>query len=86
MHPGDNFMVAASCSEEYLNGITVKGYELLDSDGDPLPTGKALVTPLLTVWRRFHVELDSMATVKGNEIRGVVNCPQSKTNSCNKIR
>ena len=70
MHPGDNFKVAASCDMEYLWTCMVDGVNLKDLEGNILPTGKAAVTDMLTVWRRFHIELDRMGSVTGNGITG----------------
>jgi hypothetical protein len=72
MNPGDNFRLAASCTAEYLNGVTVDGVNLKDGDGDRLPTDEGKVTDMLTVWRRFHIEQDVMAPVTGNVVTGIV--------------
>ena len=65
MQPGDNFMVAASHDSTYLNGLTVNGITLKDSSGNPVgpSTSKAKESSMLTVWRRVHVEVDSMGIV-----------------------
>jgi len=65
MQPGDNFMVAASHDQKYLNGLTVNGILLQDSSGNLVGSGtpKAKTSPMLTVWRRVHVEADSMDIV-----------------------
>ena len=70
MQPGDNFMVAASKDSNYLNGVVATGPGLKDSSGNNLPTLKAKATPMLTVWRRLHVEVDSMGLVEGNRVTG----------------
>jgi hypothetical protein len=70
MHPGDNFMVAASKDQTYLNGVVVNGTGLRDSSNNNLPTLKAKATPMLTVWRQLHIEVDSMDRVTGNAISG----------------
>jgi hypothetical protein len=72
MNPGDNFMVAASKDSSYLNGVVATGPGLKDAAGNTLPTVKAKATPMLTVWRRLHVEVDSMGPVVGNKITGSV--------------
>jgi len=72
MHPGDNFKVAASTNPAYLVGVSVDGTDLIDSIGRVLPTSQAKNTPMLTVWRRMHVEIDSMGPVTGNKITGTV--------------
>src|SRR5439155_23645948 len=65
MQPGDNFMVAASDDSTYLNGLTVNRILLQDSSGNIVGNGtpKAKASPMLTVWRRVHVEVDSMGIV-----------------------
>ncbi len=74
-NPGDNFKVAASLDQEYLNGVVVDpvdGVNLKDANGNILPTPKAKVTDMLTVWRRVHIEVDSMGLVTGNNVTGTV--------------
>lgn len=68
--PGDNFAIAASTDNSYLNGVIVNGTGLKDSTNNPLPTTKAKKTELLTVWRKVHLEVDSMGTVGNNLING----------------
>lgn len=70
--PGDNFMVAASTESNYLNGVTVSGTGLQDSSGNPIQTssGRARRTNLLTVWRRLHIEVDSMGESVENFVLG----------------
>lgn len=72
MNPGDNFMVAASTDQNYLNGVIATGPGLKDSAGNTLPTNNAKATPMLTVWRRLHIEVDSMEPVRGNKLTGNV--------------
>lgn len=62
LQPGDNFKIAAAVDQPYLNGLTVDKLALKDAAGIVLPTDNAKGTELLTVWRRLHVEVDSMAT------------------------
>jgi len=65
MKPGDNFRVAADLNNDtWLNGLKVKQNDpqalIYESDEvTPVPPGKR--TDLLTVWRKLHVEVDSMA-------------------------
>lgn len=63
--PGDNFMVAASHDSTYLNGLTVSATTLKDSGGVTVgsSTVKAKASPMLTVWRTLHLEIDSMEAV-----------------------
>jgi hypothetical protein len=74
MQPGDNFMVAASHDSSYLNGLSGNGITLKDSGGNTVgaATVKAKSSPMLTVWRRMHVEVDSMGNVAGNNVTGVI--------------
>ena len=72
MKPGDNFKVAAACDATYLEGLVVEGVELRDADGNFLPTDQGSDSEMLTVWRRVHVEVDSMGLVTGNLVAGLV--------------
>jgi hypothetical protein len=72
MHPGDNFMVAASKDQTYLNSISAVGTTLKDSSGNTLPTVKAKATPMLTMWRKLHIEVDSMGQVSQNRVNGTI--------------
>lgn len=62
MNPGDNFMIAASTDPTKFTA---------DANGTPLSTADAKIAPMLTVWRRLHMEADSMGPVKGNQITGM---------------
>lgn len=73
--PGDNFAVAASISPIAVNGVAVNGIELNDSGGQPVatqncPTQAICRSQMLTVWRRLHVEVDSMGTATQNFVVG----------------
>lgn len=70
MQPGDNVKAAASGKQAYINGLVVDGVGLKDSTGAALPTTKGKLTDLLTVWRKVHVEVDSMGVVTGNQVTG----------------
>lgn len=70
--PGDNFVVSASADETYSIGIVINGTGLKDSTNNPLPTTKAKRTKLLTVWRKLHMEIDSMGMVENNFITGFI--------------
>lgn len=72
MQPGDNFRVAVSTDQNYLSVIVVNGTGLRDSTGNQLPTGRAKQTELLSVWRRLHIEVDSMGPVAGNSVSGTI--------------
>jgi hypothetical protein len=70
MQPGDNFVVAASADPSYFGSITVDGTGLKHSVDGTLPTAKAKRTEMLTVWRRLHMEVDSMGVVIDNKVEG----------------
>jgi hypothetical protein len=82
MQPGDNFAVVASLTPDYRNGIvldTNNGARIIDANNNELPiartTGNEVVgirTQMLTVWRRLHIEVDSMGLVRENYVRGNV--------------
>jgi Calx-beta domain/Domain of unknown function (DUF4214) len=71
--PGNNFAVTATCNEEYNTGLTLKagdGSVIEDGGGQPLPTLRGQRTGMLTVWRRLHIEVDSMGPVVNNLVSG----------------
>jgi hypothetical protein len=80
--PGDNFRVAASAeapstgTHDFLAGVSVVGTALYNGYYlDPTSTqasAAAIATPLLTVWRRLHIEKDTMGAVTGNYVTGTV--------------
>ncbi len=75
MQPGDNFAVVASTKSDYLNGIIVDGTNLKDANGNVINTDDgspeaALRTQMLTVWRRLHIEVDSLGSATGNKVTG----------------
>lgn len=72
MQPGDNFRIAASADQSYINGLFATGVNIKDSAGVTLPTDKSKVSPMLTVWRNLHMEVDSMGPVTGNQITGTI--------------
>jgi hypothetical protein len=75
-HPGDNFRIAASTDQQLLDRVEVEGTNLKGPDGilseSATETAQAKATPLLTVWRRLHIELDFMDKVIGNQVSGKV--------------
>jgi len=73
-HPGDNFLAAASTDQAYLNEVCLgsTGFDLRDAADNRLPTARGQTTRMLTIWRRLHVEVDSMGAVTGNTITGSV--------------
>lgn len=68
--PGDNFIVGTAMIDTVINGLTPLGTNLADGSGTPLPTVRAKATQMLTVWRRLHIEVDSMGLVFGNRLSG----------------
>lgn len=84
MQPGDNFAIAASLSDIYRNGIVLNstdGSKLANGTGQTIaisteanPDNAAgLRTRMLTVWRRLHLEVDSMGNVgPSNNVTGTV--------------
>ena len=70
--PGDNFVIAASTDNNYINGVSINGTGLKDSANQSLPTSRAKRTNLLSVWRKVHLEVDSMTTVGNNVTNGRV--------------
>jgi hypothetical protein len=72
MQPGDNFVLGASTDQTYLGNVVINGTGLQDSTGSQLPTGRAQCTEMLSVWRRLHIEVDSMGPTDGNFILGSI--------------
>jgi len=86
MQPGDNFTVVASDDETYITGLTLAadGVNLTDTTGAQIPAStqaanacatanmKACRADMLTVWRRLHIEVDSMKQATGNFLQGTV--------------
>ena len=82
--PGDNFVVAASPDQDYLTNLTLAadGINLKDASDVQVPvttrTANACLTStvnscradMLTVWRRLHLEVDSMGNVTNNSVAG----------------
>jgi hypothetical protein len=72
MQPGDNFKIGASCRSGYLAGARAAGVDVVDSSGAVLEPERGAQSEMITVWRKVHVELDSMGNVTGNRITGVI--------------
>jgi len=71
MQPGDNFRVAASCNATVLAHVT----QAEADSGNASKPKVVKITEMLTVWRKLHVELDSMAAVQGNVVAGNIPNP-----------
>ncbi len=62
--PGDNYRVAATLFEEAnLDELSDEGYPNVPASDSQVPTFFGTLSRLLTVWRRLHIEHDSMGAV-----------------------
>lgn len=88
MQPGDNFAVSASLIDAYRNEIRVNtsaGANLINNANQIIPISsepnpnnvRGIRTKILTVWRRLHIEVDSMGNVTGNSATGNFAAPQT---------
>jgi hypothetical protein len=84
--PGDNFRIAASNDRDLLLKLRNKDDEDgVDITNKVTPASAGVydrVSPVLTVWRKLHIEVDSMGPVTGNEVQGKItglNPPSSAT-------
>lgn len=64
MQPGDNFRVAATCDPGLLATLN---NDNVPANNQQVPSFNGKITDVLTVWRRLHVEVDSMGAPPGNE-------------------
>jgi hypothetical protein len=83
MQPGDNFAIAASLNNSYRDGILVltsDGSKLINSSAQEIPVSgmgnpnnvAGIRTEMLTVWRKLHIEVDSMGAATGNKVEGTM--------------
>ena len=87
MQPGDNFTVAASPDQAYIRDLVLAtdGINLIDAGGVQIPVTTsesntcmsssvaACRADMLTVWRRIHLEVDSMGNVgTANKVEGTI--------------
>lgn len=83
MQPGDNFTIFASLAEAYRDEIRVNasaGTSLTNSATQTIPISgegnpsnvRGIRTRMLTVWRRLHIELDTMGEIQGNFTTGTI--------------
>jgi hypothetical protein len=88
MKPGDNYRVVAACDSAQFTGLKAKQPDSLarveDAAGNVVLDDTGTVanrksTPLLSVWRRIHLELDSMAA--GSDVSHTGNIDKLKNNS-----
>jgi len=66
MQPGFNYRVAAAFEEEGFNGVSsgdksASGY--IPANSQQVAGFKGAISPMLTVWRRLNLEIDSMDAV-----------------------
>lgn len=84
MQPGDNFAIAASVGGDYRNGLrvnTADGSQIVNGAGQTVHVSgqsntdniAGIRTGMLTVWRRLHIEVDTMTPPHENYVRGNVN-------------
>jgi hypothetical protein len=76
--PGDNFRVAASCDAATLAALQVTNstqaaYVTPTNSVPGFGAVEGALTDLLTVWRRLHIEVDSMGPVVSNNEARVMN-------------
>ncbi len=77
--PGDNWRFAAvaigsgSASNGFYTEVGIEGTTLVQNLLEPMPnsdtsntTTRGVSSDMLTVWRRLHIEMDSMGAVTGN--------------------
>jgi len=79
MNPGDNFKIAASLDGSEFNPLNPGAMKQEMADGlEPLPAS-VFMSEMLTVWRKLHIELDSMAEVAatGPEMNRVIGTADS---------
>jgi hypothetical protein len=83
MQPGDNFAIAASLIDAYrtqINIDTSAGGNLINNASQVIPISGAansnnvqgIRTRMLTVWRKLHIEVDSMGQARENYLRGEI--------------
>jgi hypothetical protein len=72
--PGDNFRVLASCDPEFLkDAVNLDKDHKLDIYNAPAKQAVSWQSEVLTVWRRLHLEVDSMAAPgNANSINGLI--------------
>ena len=75
MQPGDNFRVVASPLSDFRDRCVAlqtndHGALIFMNGVNEIPSNHQ--TPMLTVWRRLHVEVDSMSAVTNNFVTGTI--------------
>ena len=72
VRPGDNYRYAAALDQADMQGLTDNN---VSANDEQTPAFEGLLSPLMTVWRRLHVESDRMQTntgLTGNRVEGRV--------------
>ncbi|MEO8573227.1 MAG: hypothetical protein ABI481_04600 [Pyrinomonadaceae bacterium] len=93
MNPGDNFVIAASTNKDYLLGLAQAGTDLKNPYSVTVPVppnqatnaslGLASRSEMLTVWRKVHLEVDTMGNVPTtNNSTGTITAVGSATDPC----
>ena len=91
MQPGDNFVIAASLSAAYRDEFQAypsNDLAILNMEGIEIPISgeinddlvAGIRTQMLTVWRRLHIEVDSMENVTINKVMGTFPMKTSVSN------
>ena len=79
--PGDNFAIAAGVIPAQVGAVTMNGIDLINGNEQVIPTSCSTEpvcrSQMLTVWRRFHIEVDSMRESDGNFVLGTI--PDERT-------
>jgi hypothetical protein len=79
--PGDNFAIAAGVIPAEVGAVTMNGIDLINGSGQVIPTSCSTEpvcrSQMLTVWRRLHIEVDSMRESDGNYVLGTI--PDERT-------
>jgi hypothetical protein len=72
--PGDNFAFTASQNSYSETDLSVVGTNIFDSSNQQITnictTQAVCRSEMLTIWRRLHIEVDSMGIVTGNKVTG----------------
>ncbi len=76
-NPGDNYRIGAAINENYLNEINEGTNAELNSDSSIEVNGRVPVSDKLYVWRRLHIEVDSMGEIPStgdekNHVEGTI--------------
>jgi hypothetical protein len=74
--PGNNFAIAAGLTPAEVNAVNINGIELTNGSGQMIPTScptqSVCRSEMLTVWRRLHIEVDSMGNSIQNRAIGTI--------------